>query len=66
MELVTFGKANSQWQMLGVDPSANMLQMAQQKIEQEGLSKQVKLFQVYTHDLPVNPLYDGATCILDP
>lgn len=64
MELVTFGKANSQWQMLGVDPSANMLQMAQQKIEQEGLSNQVKLFQGYTHELPVNPLYDGATCIL--
>lgn len=63
MELVKFGKGNSQWQMLGVDPSSNMLAIAQQKIEQHGYM-QVKLFQGYTHDLPATPLYDAATCIL--
>lgn len=64
MELVTFGKSNLQWQMLGVEPSSNMLTIAQKKIEQHGLSERVKLHQGYTHDLPTTPLYDGATCIL--
>lgn len=64
MELVRFGKANLQWQMLGVDPSANMLAIAQEKIEQQGLSERIKLFQGYTQDLPTTPLYDAATCIL--
>lgn len=64
MELVTFGKANSHWQMLGVDPSVNMLTIAQQKIEQQGLTERVKLFQGYTQELPEDFLYDAATCIL--
>ncbi|PIG92992.1 class I SAM-dependent methyltransferase [Gloeocapsopsis sp. IPPAS B-1203] len=64
MELVKLGKSNSQWQLLGVDPSNNMLAIAQQKITQNDLSNRVKLFQGYTHDLPKTPLYDAATCIL--
>lgn len=64
MELVTFSKANSQWQLLGVDPSVNMLALAQQKIDQQNLSERVKLFQGYTHDLPATFLHDAATCIL--
>ncbi len=64
MELVTFSKANSEWQLLGVDPSVNMLALAQQKIEQQGLSERVELFQGYTHDLPATFLHDAATCIL--
>lgn len=64
MELVKFGLGNSQWQMLGVDPSSDMLALAQQKIEQHGLSERVKLFQGYTHSLHANPVYDAATCIL--
>lgn len=64
MELVKFGKSNPAWQMLGVDPSSNMLAIAQQKIQQHDLSERVKLFQGYTHDLPDTPLSDAATCIL--
>ncbi|MBE9193459.1 class I SAM-dependent methyltransferase [Gloeocapsopsis crepidinum LEGE 06123] len=64
MELLKFSKSNPQWQLLGVDPSSNMLAIAQQKIEQNKLSNRVKLVQGYTHDLPDTPLYDAATCIL--
>jgi len=64
MELLKFSKSNPQWQLLGVDPSSNMLAIAQQKIEQNDLSNRVKLFQGYTQDLPETPLYDAATCIL--
>lgn len=63
MELVQFS-GNCAWQMLGVDPSSNMLAIAQEKIQQHGLSERVKLFQGYTHNLPDTPLYDAATCIL--
>ncbi|NMG06127.1 class I SAM-dependent methyltransferase [Brasilonema sp. UFV-L1] len=63
-ELVKFGQGNLQWQMLGVDPSANMLSIAQEKIQQHNLSQRVQLFQGYTYDLPTTPLYDAATCIL--
>lgn len=64
MELVRFSQGNREWQMLGVDPSSNMLAIAQEKIQQHGLSERVKLLQGYTHDLPTTLLYDAATCIL--
>lgn len=64
MELVTFGKSNSKWHILGVEPSTSMLTIAQQKIGQHGLSDRIKLYRGYTHELPASPLYDGATCIL--
>ncbi|MEM6755115.1 MAG: class I SAM-dependent methyltransferase [Cyanobacteria bacterium P01_C01_bin.38] len=64
MELVRFGKGNSKWQFLGVDPSENMLAIAKDKIQQHGLSEQVKLFQGYTNDLPDTSIYDAATSIL--
>ncbi|TFI51574.1 class I SAM-dependent methyltransferase [Mastigocladus laminosus UU774] len=64
IELVKFAQGNQNWHMLGVDPSADMLSIAQQKIQQQNLSEQIKLFQGYTHDLPTHPLYDAATSIL--
>jgi tRNA (cmo5U34)-methyltransferase len=64
MELVKLGIGNPHWQMLGLDPSSNMLAIARQKIEEHGLSERVKLFQGYINELPNTPLYDGATCIL--
>jgi tRNA (cmo5U34)-methyltransferase len=64
MELVTLGKSNSNWHILGVKPSISMLTIAQQKIGRHSLSDQVKLYQGYTNELPPTPLYDGATCIL--
>jgi tRNA (cmo5U34)-methyltransferase len=64
MELVNYAHANPDWCMLGVDPSTNMLAIASQKIQQNDLSEQVKVFQGYTHQLPGNPIYDAATAIL--
>jgi tRNA (cmo5U34)-methyltransferase len=36
MELVKFSEGNREWQMLGVDPSRNILGIAQGKIQQDG------------------------------
>jgi tRNA (cmo5U34)-methyltransferase len=63
-ELVKFGKGSCQWQMLGVDPSSNMLAIAQEKIQHYGLSERIQLFPGLTQELPQTPLYHAATCIL--
>ena len=62
-EIATFG-ANSGWRFTGVDPSAQMLAFAQAKADQQGISDRVHLQVGYAADLPLEPLYDAATCIL--
>ncbi|WP_193198204.1 class I SAM-dependent methyltransferase [Nostoc sp. MG11] len=64
MELVRLGQSNPQWQFLGVDPSAKMLAIAQQKITQHQLSQRIKIIQGYVQDLQNDPVYDAATSIL--
>ncbi|MEO1763313.1 MAG: class I SAM-dependent methyltransferase [Cyanobacteria bacterium J06629_18] len=64
MELVKFAGGNSNWNILGVDPSENMLAVARDKIQQHGLSQQIELFQGYVNDLADNSNYDAATSIL--
>lgn len=64
MELIRYGMSNPQWRLLGVDPSADMLAIAQTKINEHQLSSQIELYRGYTQDLPINPLYDAATAIL--
>lgn len=64
VELVRLGQGNPQWQLLGVDPSAKMLAIAEQKIAQHQLSQRIKLIQGYVQDLPTDTVYDAATSIL--
>lgn len=64
MEICTFGRKSEGWRFTGVDPSAEMLAIARQKIAETGLSGHVELFNGYTDDLPEGRLYDGATCVL--
>lgn len=64
MELIRLGQSNPKWQFLGVDPSAKMLAIAQQKITQHQLSQRIKLVQGYVQDLPNDLVYDAATSIL--
>lgn len=63
MELIHYSQS-TEWSLLGIDPSINMLEIARAKIEQHNLSKRVTLQQNYTHELPLAPLYDAATSIL--
>lgn len=64
MEICTFGQANSGWSMTGVDPSSDMLSIANEKISQFELKNRVNLVQGFTHDLPETDMFDAATCIL--
>lgn len=63
-ELIRFGQAQPQWHLHGVDPSAKMLAIAQQKVAQHHLSQRVTLTQGYTQDLPGDVHYHAATSIL--
>lgn len=64
MELIRLGKAHPQWHFLGIDPSAKMLAIAEQKMLHHQLFNRVKLVQGYTQDLSTENLYHAATSIL--
>jgi len=63
-EIVEFTKRNDSWKLTGVDPSADMLAIARKRVCEYELNDRVTLVQGYTSDLPEEPLYDAATCIL--
>lgn len=64
MELTRLGNASPGWHFLGIDPSEKMQEIAKQKMSHHQLSHRVKLIQGYTHSLPTDILYNGATSIL--
>ncbi|MGV8057714.1 MAG: class I SAM-dependent methyltransferase [Smithellaceae bacterium] len=64
MEIAEFAPLNPGWSFCGVDPSADMLTLAQKKIEEKNLTGEIKLIKGYVDDLQDNDVFDGATCIL--
>lgn len=61
LELKAFAEAQPRWAFDGVDPSGEMLQLAQ--VILGPLALRVALHQGYIDDAPVGP-FDGATCLL--
>jgi tRNA (cmo5U34)-methyltransferase len=61
LELRVFAEAHPTWRFDGVDPSAAMLQLAQQNLGP--LASRATLHQGYIDDAPVGP-FDAATCLL--
>jgi tRNA (cmo5U34)-methyltransferase len=49
-KLNLFGRPSSQWQMMGVDPSAQMLHIASKKVEAMGLGEGVTLIKEFVND----------------
>jgi tRNA (cmo5U34)-methyltransferase len=64
MELVHLGKNNLRWRFTGVDPSADMLAVARQRVTEGNISERVTLHAGLAHDLPALEPYDAATLIL--
>ncbi len=62
-EIARFLPANPGWRITGVDPSADMLAMAQAKAAQLGVSDRVALVRGTVEDLPQEARFDAATCI---
>jgi tRNA (cmo5U34)-methyltransferase len=63
-ELAAFGSHMPHWSFTGVDPSEQMVQQAQAKLERLGLSSRVRLHTGYTDSLPADDRYDAATLVL--
>lgn len=61
LELRTFANAHAGWTFDGIDPSAEMLKLAQQTLGAH--AARVTLHQGYTQDAPDGP-FDGATCLM--
>lgn len=63
MELITFGKLMPNWQLTGVDPSEEMINVSKAKVEELGLNNRVTLHHGFVEDLPEEQKYDSATLI---
>nr|QST87833.1 putative class I SAM-dependent methyltransferase [uncultured organism] len=64
MELLTLAAQHPRWRLTGVDPSAEMLAVASERLHERGLSDRVQLHVGNTHELPETDIYDAATCLL--
>jgi tRNA (cmo5U34)-methyltransferase len=61
LELTAFAEAQPRWRFAGVDPSAEMLDLASRILGP--LRERVDLYQGYVDAAPAGP-FDGATCFL--
>ncbi|MBE1159055.1 class I SAM-dependent methyltransferase [Dyella sp. 7MK23] len=61
LELKVFAEAQAGWQFAGVDPSAEMLKLAEATLGP--LASRVALHEGYIDTAPMGP-FDGATCLL--
>lgn len=64
MELCELGAANPHWNLLGVDPSADMLEIAKGNVARLGLTDRVTLRRGKVEDLPGDQRFDAATLAL--
>ncbi|MBM7107698.1 tRNA (cmo5U34)-methyltransferase [Brevibacillus laterosporus] len=63
-EIVTLGSRHESWTFTGIDPSAQMLEIAKSRAESIALGERVSLIQGTLEQLPLENQYDAATCLL--
>ncbi len=62
-EIEHFLPGNPGWHLTGVDPSRDMLALAQAKVERLGVGERVTLVQGNVELLPTDARFDAATCL---
>lgn len=62
-EIEQFLPSNPGWRLTGVDPSADMLALAEAAVTEAGLGDRVHLVHGMVTDLPAGPHFDAATCL---
>ncbi len=62
-EIQQFSPENPGWRLTGVDPSQDMLALAQAKAERLGVRERVELVRGTVEDLPAEARFDAATCL---
>ncbi len=63
-EVTTFGRRRPGWRFTGVDPSAEMIQIARIKVTEQGIRDRATFHQGYVADLPIDERFDAATLML--
>lgn len=63
VEIERFLPENPGWRLTGVDPSQDMLALAQAKAERLGVGERVTLIRGTVEDLPSQARFDAATCM---
>lgn len=61
LELTAFAQAQPSWRFVGVDPSRQMLRLAENTLGE--YKSRVQLYEGYIENAPLLP-FDGATCLL--
>jgi tRNA (cmo5U34)-methyltransferase len=62
-EIARFLPGNPGWRLVGVDPSRDMLALAQATAERLGVQERVELVRGTVDDLPAERRFDAATCL---
>ena len=63
LELEVFAGLHDHWRFTGVDPSAEMLKAARQRVGAAGFDQRTSYVHGYIEDAPEGP-FDAATCLL--
>ncbi len=63
IELVALKRARPDLRLHGVDPSEQMLQIAERRVAEAGVASGVSLQTGYASDVPASPRFDAATLI---
>jgi len=63
LELEAFAALHPGWRFTGVDPAAEMLKAARERVDACGADDRVELIEGLIDDAPDGP-FDGATCLL--
>lgn len=62
-EIARFLPGNPGWRLTGVDPSRDMLALAQSAVQNLGLEDRVTLVRGTVNDLPAEARFEAATCL---
>jgi tRNA (cmo5U34)-methyltransferase len=63
-EVFSLAEAFPEWTFLGLDPSAEMLEVCGERLKKAGMHERCELVQGYVQDLPAGETFDAAVSVL--
>lgn len=64
VELIHLARVFPGWRFTAVDPSGAMLDACRKRVDEVGLSSRCSFHEGYVESLPLEEVYDAATCFL--